>query len=91
MLVTFLTELSEKYTSKKTALERIDADGQVFRMRLSIAFNMTPSYVTMMYPHMITEPDFLYKVVGKQLVFDSIMTFRFGENNQILKSLLHLN
>ena len=79
-----VSQLSEKYTSKKTALERIDADGQVFRMRLSIAFNMTPSYVTMMYPHMITEPDFLYKVVGKQLVFDSIMTFRFGENNQII-------
>ena len=78
------SQVSEKYTSKKIAIERIDADGQVFRFRMTVELIVTPSAVPMLYPHMITEPSFLYKVVGKQLVFDSIMTFRFGENNQII-------
>lgn len=83
-----VSDVSENYSSKKMTIERIDGEGQVFRARMSVELTVKPKSVRVLYPHMISEPDFLYKVVGKQLTFNSTMTFRFGENNQITSLLI---
>lgn len=78
------TTLHHQFRMKKVAIEKIDPDGNLFRLTTELSFTISHRTIASLYPHMLLDHEFLQKVIGERLAFKCNQLLQFDERNQVV-------
>lgn len=78
------TMLHAEIMIRPIGVKCVDRDGDIFVMTAEVSLVINHQTISILYPHMLYNPEFMRKAVGKVLKFVSSSTVIFSQDNQML-------